>query len=155
MDVYSKLYDITQENMKKGGQELVFTKAAFLFSTKCQAGKADLFQLMELDNQSFFQAAFVGFFYRIPDEGAMDRWNRECGLDKEEFQEKVIRSLTGSEEFRDKRVKLYHNIYSTNSLVRHSQDHISTSSYYMDRLYHIYRHLPGFLKVIAKKILKK
>lgn len=155
MDVYSKLYDITQENMKDAGEELVFTKDAFLFSTKCQAGKADLFQLMDMDNQSFFQAAFVGLFYRIPDEGAMERWNRECFLEKEEFQQKVIRSLTNSDEFRDKRVKLSNNIYSTHSFVRQNEGQVTTSNYYMDRLYNIYRHLPGFLKAIAKKIIKK
>ena len=106
LEVYQKLYKITEKNLKNTGKQMDFTEATFLHGAKGKRGEADMLELAKLDNPSFIQSCYVSLFYRIPDEGAAKRWEREYGLSRLEFQKKVVKALTNSQEFLDKRVVL-------------------------------------------------
>lgn len=158
---YQTLYRIAEENMKRSGKSMDFTENAFLQGVRNKRGEADLLELVNLDNPSFIQSCYVSFFYRIPDEGAAKRWEREYGLSNQEFQKKVVKSLTNSQEFLDKKVVLKNNIYSDNHTVNYIvncnitvQDNTNMleTNQAMNRLYGYYKKLPKFLKTIIRRI---
>lgn len=164
LEVYQNLYRITEKNMKKNEKKIDFTEATFLHGTKGRRGVADMLELAKLDNPSFIQSCYVSFFYRIPDEGAAKRWEREYGMNNADFQKKVVKSLTNSQEFLDKKVVLKNNIYSENHMVNYqievkTDNAVGTNQEInqgvnlgINRLYGYYKKLPKPIKTIIRRI---
>lgn len=157
MDIYDKLYEETQHNLTAAGKEMEFTKDAFLKSTTIKSGMVNLLKLRSLDNQSFYQAAYVALFYRIPDASATSKWKNECHLDNEEFQKKLVHSLLNSEEYLSKKVKVYNNIYSPCHIQQKNYNYTKPKklNYFIEHIYPIYVRMPNTFKKMMKKIFKK
>ena len=175
LEIYQNLYRITEKNMEKNQMKMDFTEDAFLHGTKGKRGEADMLELAKLDNPSFIQSCYVSFFYRIPDEGAAKRWEREYGMNRVDFQKKVVKSLTNSQEFLDKKVVLKNNIYSDKHIVNYQiqvaelkentsnkeedvskvnmiETSIMETNLGINRLYGYYKKLPKPMKTVIRRI---
>ena len=111
-DIYGKLYDISRLNMDRAGREMPLRKDVFIFFTQNKSGEMDLSLTENMDNESFLQAASLGMLLRIPDEKLYDNWSDKFGLPRFEFRKQVMRTFTGAQEFKNKGVIVYNNIYS-------------------------------------------
>lgn len=162
-NVYGKLYDVANENLKNAGGEFEYSREAFIFSTQCIPGKADLLQMNDMDNMSFVQSLYLAFFFRTCDTGAYARWNGEKNIPKEEFRKKTVSGLSRSGEFFDKKVRLINNIYSgtaeanravtVSSVPAQPSGAESPAEKAINKLYRFYKKFPKPIRGLIRKIL--
>lgn len=155
-EVYSTIYDITQRNLKNSGQNMIFTKETFLYSTKRNLKCVNAFDLIDFDKATFIQSLYIGFFFRTPEASARNSWAVLEDITVKEFQKRAFDSLSTSQEYMKNGTIICNNIFSE-STVKLGNLSTQTVNYnsYVEKLYGIYCKFPKSLKFIIKKILKK
>ena len=151
--VYGKLFDIAAGNMESAGKEMEIDRDAFLAVVHMDPHRADMLRLAGLTKRGFLQAAFTAMCHRYPDEGAIQGWSDQMGLEDLLFRRKLTESIRRSEEGIMKQVSIVHNLYSDGETERvHTM--VVTGYDKLDRLYKIYGKMPGWMKRLAKKIMR-
>lgn len=158
LKVYSDLYDLVESNMQNSDLDMFFSKDAYMKTIELNPKEVDILKLVELNNEGFIQAAYIGLLRRVPDEKAIQQWKlKSNNCSKREFQRMVINSIMKSDEFLYKGVIVRNNIYSENILqqqiILNQAD--DSPNLYMIKLYKIYHKLPNFIKKIARFIVNK
>ncbi|MCD7964806.1 MAG: DUF4214 domain-containing protein, partial [Clostridiaceae bacterium] len=111
----------------------------------------------DLNSDVFLETAYMHLLKRVPDKETLNYWKkRKQSMTKESYQSAVIESIINSEEFAIKKVIVSNNIYCN---VKEKQRTIivntdSEINGYVERLVKVYRRMPSFLRILAKKILK-
>ena len=151
--VYGKLFDIAAGNMEAAGKKMEIDRDAFLAVVHMNPHKADMLRLSGLTKKGFVQASFAAMCHRYPDEGAIQGWHDQEGLEDLQYRRKLTEALRNSEEGIMKQVSLVHNLYSDGETEKvHTM--VVTGYDKLDRLYAVYEKLPGFMKRLAKKIMR-
>ncbi len=158
LNVYSKLYDIVETNMRENGLDMSFGKNAYLKTIELKPKDVDILNFIELCNEEFIQAAYIGLLRRIPDKKAVEQWRmRSNELSERDFQKAVINSLMKSEEFLFKGVIVHNNIYSENviqqQIVVDETDEMP--NLYVIKLTKLYHKMPRFIKDFARFFINK
>lgn len=155
-EVYEKIYDIAEKNMERAGQKMIFTKDAFLFSTKRDLQYIDMLEVVDFDRAAFLECLYVGFFSRTPEETARNSWAELQNVSLQEYQKRVFQSLVSSQEFLKNGTIVCNNVYSLPT-VRMGATAVQTvnSNPYVEKLLKIYRKIPAPLRTIIKKMLGK
>lgn len=152
--VYQDLYDITKNNIEKAGMDMAFSRDAFLYSTKRDLKYVNAFDMPQYDNQSLLQVLYIAFFFRTPEENARINWGKLNDMPPRDFQEKVFKTLSSSQEFIKNGTIICNNMYCSPDIKISAA--ISTASNinpYINKLYNYYRKLPLPLKKIIKLIV--
>ncbi len=110
-EIYSRLYDVVQDNMKAAGRRFPYEKETFLCDVEAHPQKIDVSRYLELSNPAFMQAVHVAALKRLPEEKAVAFWERRYGEERERFQEEVLRSIAGSGTVAVNQIRLLHNPY--------------------------------------------
>ncbi|MCQ2490155.1 MAG: hypothetical protein MJ079_01015 [Ruminococcus sp.] len=155
-DVYSAVYDIVDENMKKSGGKLGISKELVLSTTRIKPGKVDILKLSrERNNETFVRKAYIFMLNRQIDDTALKAWKAQFKLPPEEFQRNVVGTIKQSEEFFQNQVRMYNNIYSENNSFGGKFADIGRTAGIpvSERMRKIYGKMPPFMKKTAKKIL--
>ncbi len=154
--IYSKLFDIVENNMEKNNMEMEFTKEAFLFQAEKTGNKVDMAKMLHFNNKAFFEASYLGLLDRFPDEQAVKNWNdRVNNLPKEEFQRILTTSIINSLEFRLKNIEVYNCIYGMKKYETGvSKQHVSSNvkMKFYDIGYKYYKRLPIKIKMVIRKL---
>jgi len=111
-EIYGKIYDITSENYSVTGRNLPYTRKAFLASMHRGSGEADLFDLLELENLDFMQAANCKLLIRAPYWEQLNEWGgRAASQDRTTFRKAVLKKFMNSGEYKFKGIMLRNNVY--------------------------------------------
>ena len=155
-DIYGKLYDIASSNVENAGQEMVFTRKAFLFSAKRDLRNVDIFDLLEDDRDTFLQAIYIGFLLRTPEEEARSYWKNIQLESDTEYKKKVLKSIMSSSEASKYGVVAVNNMLGGSVKDSESIKPIPDAEkyWYIDKLYGYYARLPLPLRRILKKVLR-
>lgn len=115
-DIYSAIYDITEENIKGSGGEFSVSKEAFKELTVIHPQDADVFLLSkEKNNRLFMEKSYIRLLKRLADTKAYENWGSRFSLPSCEFQRLLTMTIIASPEFAGKNVNAYNNIYSLNN----------------------------------------
>lgn len=157
-NIYSKLYDIIETNMQENGLTMSVGKGAYLKTMEIKPEDVNILNFIELDNEEFVQAAYIGLLRRVPDKKAIEDWKiRSNDYSKRDFQKTVINSLMKSDEFSFKGTIVRNNIYSENAI----QQQIVVSgadampNLYVMKLTKLYNKMPDFIKNFARFFINK
>lgn len=156
-EIYSKLYDVTSENMQNAGKEIPFTKDAFLYSAKRNLKVVDMLDLAEFDRATFLQALYIGFLFRTPEERARIDWGNVKLESTLEYQRRAFKSLSLAPEAVKNGVNITNNIFG-DPIVKIGMDQTSTTAvnyWYVEKLYGYYGKIPAPLRKILKSLLKR
>lgn len=163
-DIYSAIYDITEDNIEKAGQSFSVSKEAFTELSVIHPQNADIFLLSkEEDNKLFMEKSYIRLLKRLADIKAYENWEHRFSLPWNEFQRLLTMTLITSREFSEKNVNVYNNIYSLNNQykgdlarskkvlsVRKAEVYLKTHKI----LRKIYNRFPECIKKILRKMLK-
>ena len=156
-EIYSRIYDITSQNMLENDMELEYSRDVFLFATECPVGECDVLDMCDLDNMSFLEAAYVALFFRTADPSAYVSWKKHEDMYASDFRRKLLNSLAVSREFMDKSAILKNNIYSNKAELNRAYVQgsagFSSANKAVNKLYRIYKKFPNPIKKFIKKIL--
>lgn len=113
-DIYEKLYDTADNNMKKHSGDDIGNKKVFLFYCQNDPGQINILDFLNIDasNEEFVQLAFLAFLNRPIDDKTFLKWSEDFNLPQETFRKKVIKRVTCSDEAANTSKKFYDNIYS-------------------------------------------
>jgi hypothetical protein len=156
IDIYSALYDITDENMTKAGKKLDTSRELVLSLAAIKPGTVDILKLSrERNNDTFLKKAYIFMLNRQVDPYAVKVWKSQYKLPPEEFQHNVVSTIKNSQEFFNNQVRMFNNIYSENTSFGGSLSGIGRSAGITvpERLMKVYRKMPPFVKNAAKKVL--
>ena len=155
-DIYSALFDTAEDNMKKAGKDLGFTKDIVLTAALSEPCTANMLTLSrERDNDAFLKKAYVAMLGRQVDEPSLKAWQTQYKLPPEDFQRMVVGSIKNSDDFRSSNVRLYSNIYSENNCYGGNISGIGRSGGIplRERLVKVYRKLPAPVKSVIKTVM--
>lgn len=110
-EIYSRLYDVVQDNMKAAGGSFPYEKETFLCDVEAHPQEIDVSRYLELPNPVFMQAVHVAALKRLPEERIVTFWEQRYGEGREEFQEEVLRSIAGSSVVAINQIRMIHNPY--------------------------------------------
>lgn len=152
--IYEKIFDITNENLKLSGNEMPFTKEAFLYSTESQLGYVNIFDLLLYNKRTFLQCLYIALFYRTPEKMARENWGKLDHLNDFEFQQKAIQSLMASEEYIRNGVIIYNNPYTEPKIQigRESIEAVQMNPY-IKKLYNYYKKMPILIKKVIRRVV--
>ncbi len=160
-DIYSAIYDITEENIKNSGGEFSVSKEAFAELSVIHPQNADIFLLSkEENNKLFMEKSYILLLKRLADTKAYENWEHRFSLPCCEFQRLLIMTLITSGEFAGKNVNAYNNIYSLNNQYKGNLAEskkllsVKKAELYL-RTYRILRKVYNKFPECIKKILRK
>lgn len=110
-EIYSRLYDVVQDNMEAAGGNFSYEKATFLCDVEAHPQEIDVSRYLELPNPVFMQAVHVAALKRLPEERIVTFWEQRYGEGREQFQEEVLRSIAGSSVMAINQIRMIHNPY--------------------------------------------
>lgn len=152
--VYQDIYAITKTNLEKAGMEMIFSEDAFLYSTKRDLKYVNAFDMPQYDNTTLLQVLYIAFFMRTPEESARISWGKLNQMPPREFQIKLFKTLSSSQEFLRNGTIICNNLYcsSENKIAAATSMSVNINPY-INKLYNYYRKLPLSLKKAIKFIL--
>lgn len=156
IDVYSKIFDITNQNMKDAGKSFNVSKSAYLHLSKDNPQSVDIFELsQEDDNAVFLEKAYISFLKRLSDDTAYKNWSGRFSLPKHEFQRLLTITMINAPEFNSTQVRAYNNIYSQRNMFGGNVAKVQQSNglNMPEKLLKFYRKQPEFMKKIERKIM--
>ncbi|MBP0963768.1 MAG: hypothetical protein J5999_00560 [Oscillospiraceae bacterium] len=164
-NIYSALYDITQENIREAGGEFSVSKEAFAELSTIHPQAANIFHISRTNsNKLFLEKAYIHLLKRFADESAYRNWEGRFSLFPCQFQRLLTMTLITSDEFSNKNVKVYDNFYSihnqyggdpSNSKKAVEVKKSEIKLHINNRLRKIYNRLPEAVKKVLRKILKR
>lgn len=155
-DVYEKIYDIVENNILDQGGDFTYTKAAFLFEANRECNELDFLKLLKLNNQEFFEAAYLGMLGRLPDDGAYKSWDHHIkNMASQAFQERLTKSILSSNEFKLKGIVIKNCIYALNSVDNNIHGSVNSKIAIYSILHKVYKKLPLKIRLIIRRILGK
>lgn len=156
IDIYSKIFDITSDNMKNVNKSFNVSKEAYLHLSKDNPQSVDIFELyQENDNALFLEKAYISFLKRLSDDTAYKNWSGRFSLPKQEFQRLLTITMINAPEFNNAQVRAYNNIYSQRNIFGGNIANVkkSTGMNMPEKLLKFYRNQPEFMKKIERKIM--
>lgn len=156
IDIYSKIFDITSDNMKNVNKSFNVSKEAYLHLSKDNPQSVDIFELyQEDDNALFLEKAYISFLKRLSDDTAYKNWSGRFSLPKQEFQRLLTITMINAPEFNNTQVRAYNNIYSQRNIFGGNIANVkkSTGMNMPEKLLKFYRNQPEFMKKIERKIM--
>lgn len=109
--MYEKLYDVVASNYLNAGKEIKYLKSTYL----CDVGKhpqvINVSEYIYLPNVEFAQAIFVTTFRRLPEGKECSEWNQMYGLEKEEFQKRILKQVVNSSVVAINKIQFVNNPY--------------------------------------------
>lgn len=111
---YDRLYNLTEENMKKSGNEMPFSKFALNTLASNQSENIDITALINsgCTPSEFIEAVFLSFFQVMPNESDYEYWlNDEKTRGREAFVNTLINYARESQSRIDKGVRLMYSPY--------------------------------------------
>ena len=156
IELYSKVFDIMNENMKAAGEEFSYTKEAFLYSAKRDLKTVDMLELEGMSKKGFIEALCIGILFRLPRE---DKVNEDTDADESdwEYKKRKLEHIVGSSEAYNKGVAITNNIFK-DFITRIGRNPVKVAPgyfRYIDKLYNFYYKLPSPVKSVVKKLLKR
>ena len=107
IDIYSAIYKVTDENMRKSGSTLAFSEKEAAFFYENNPAVADLDELRKFeDNETFAEMAYISLLKRRIDNNLRLVWSNRLWLPASVFQDCVINQIIYSKEFTEKNVQL-------------------------------------------------
>lgn len=160
IELYSKVFDIMNENMKAAGEEFSYTKEAFLYSAKRDLKTVDILELEGMSKKGFTEALCVGFLFRLlgEDEEGEDM-DADVDADESdwEYKKRKLEFIAGSPEAYTKAAVITNNIFK-DPITRIGRNPVRVEPgyfRYLDKLYNFYYKLPAPVKSVVKKLLKR
>jgi hypothetical protein len=156
LEIYSKIFDITSENMQKANHSFTVSKDAYLHLSADNPQSVDVFKLSEEDsNEKYLEKAYISFLKRLSDETAYKNWSGRFSLPKHEFQRLLTITMINATEFNNTQVRAYNNIYSQRNAFGGNVSNVQKSNgmNMPDKLLKFYRNQPEFMKKIERKIM--
>lgn len=117
MDLYKKIYNLADENMKKNGKRLSCSYLTFASRIGVAPDVVDISEFDGLTNEEIFFAAYLRCLDRMPEEGAWSLYNRlteVCKHTESSFQLELLSVISESEEFKGNYKKIT-GLYDTQS----------------------------------------
>lgn len=164
-NIYSSIYDITNENILLSGKEFAVPKEAFMELCIMHPQNADIYILSkEENNKLFMEKSYIRLLKRLADDRAYENWSGRFNMQCDEFQRLMTMTLVTSAEFAKTDVKAFNNFYS-----QHNQygGRLSKSKMAIDvkksefkiKMYNslrkVYNKLPEGAKRFLRKTLKR
>ena len=151
--VYAAIYDQVAHTLAASGQQLPYTKEAFLHTTEDDPDSVDILELSrQKDNAQFLKEAYSRILKRTIDESALQAWESSLVLPPEEFQAMVVHTIVSSEEFHAARVRIYNNIYPLHTAFTGAPPAGSPVTM-PEKLMRLYRKMPAPMKKAARKMM--
>lgn len=149
--ICTHLFDIANENMQQSGNAFTHPKAAFLYYTRNNPHKVDIFELMKepATNEEFVEIAYLAILNRPIDAEAQKNWRKQLHMPQKQFRALVIQRLTGSPEADVCHKRIYNNIYA----VQHRRKGQGTVGFLVQKLLPLYRKMPDGMKKRIRKIM--
>jgi len=110
-EIYGKIYDFVAENLEAAGQVPEYRKSTFLCDVGSDPDEVDVRKYLELPNDSFMEAVYVGALKRLPDERTTAFWKQREAEARETFQREVLQSIAGSSVVAINHISLTNNPY--------------------------------------------
>lgn len=111
MDIYSKLFDIVDDNMKTAGKQFQYKKNTFLHNINRDPQVVDVADFLSLSNEDFFQAVFVASYKRLPEERELAEWEAKFTNEKEAFQKEFLSHISRGSAVAINQIKFINNPY--------------------------------------------
>lgn len=111
LEVYERLYDVVQGNMRAAGQDFPYARETFICEVGAHPQEVDVARYLELPNPLFLQTVYAAALKRLPEEKTERAWARRYGEPEERFREEVLRNVAGSSVVAINRIRLVHNPY--------------------------------------------
>ncbi len=150
-NVYEKIFDISNKNMQKSGNNFVHPKSAFLCYTKLDPHKVDLIELFRIkaDNPEFLDIAYINLLNRPVDPEAYQSWKKHFNMPEQHFRRLVIKRLVTSKEANVCHKRIYNNIF-----VKQKKSHKdSLKGKALQKLMPVYKKLPESIKAPIRKLV--
>lgn len=150
-----RIYQLADTRMQSAGGTMPCSEALFAALAVQAPDAVDYPALAALENADFLEAAFLLLLTRPVDEGTKNAWQpRIAGLQKEEFQTAVLRSVLRSAEYQQHQIPLLRCPLPVTEAT--PQISVQVAPQQMpERLVRVYRKLPAPMKKLAKKLAGK
>ncbi len=112
-NIYSQIYDITQENLQKSGLSMSTHKETLMASLNLRPDATDLSLMYDIPRDKYIQALFYLTFKRWPADDETEKMD-DGSLDDEEFKKTALKSVYESTERRIKKSVVYNYVDYTN-----------------------------------------
>ena len=122
---YKKLYELTDDNMRKAGKTMGFSETALMACAERAAEITDVTELLNMNcsDEEFIEAASIAFFNCLPSEQDRERWSTMAQqLSREEFLRAVTEEAVDSQTRKDKGIRVKYNPFTTAELPQQSEE---------------------------------
>ena len=122
---YKKLYELTDDNMRKSGKTMGFSETALMACAERAAELTDVTELLNMNcsDEEFIEAASIAFFNCLPSEQDRERWSTMAQqLSREEFLRAVTEEAVDSQTRRDKGIRVIFNPFTTAEMPQQSEE---------------------------------
>lgn len=149
-NIYSKLYNISHENIKKNGQDFKIPKRIYLYNAEVDPTCLDILDLLEIEatNEEFIQILYLAVLNRVIDPKAYKSYSGIFNLSQKDFRKTAIKRITSSEEYIKKNKLVQNNIYGD---TQNYVNIIPKPSLFFKLAYNAYHKLPEPIKNIIRK----
>lgn len=109
--IYSKLYDIVEEELSNVERQLPCSKTVYMMMTEQEPGVCNELAMQKLENEEFFQMAFISLLRRLPDEDSKRIW--QYNIEKKDlvsFRTVLLDTLASSGEAISKGTRVINNV---------------------------------------------
>lgn len=140
LEVYNKLFQISENNMINSGNEVNISKEAFLAVVGEPALMTNIVKIWKLPKLAYLQALYALALRRLPDEGMVEICKIDTQSDNE-YKREITESVRHSQEFREKQARIYNNVFSTHKNLP------TVTTYFVEypllnKIYVMYRKIP-------------
>lgn len=151
LDVYGKIYDMTEHYMSELEVQIPYSKAVFLTSIAHKANEVDVNRWIHFEGEDFINAAYLQLLKRFPTKQDLIYWERQS-----DYKEKLIVTIVNSMEFIRLRIRVLNMPYQidirNNKLKRKLYG--DTAEWLQKQWYFkLYISCPSGIKRIAKKVI--
>ena len=150
-NIYDKIFNITEENMRKSGEKFTHPKSAFLCYTEFDPHKVDLIELFKIkaSNPEFLDIAYINLLNRPVDPEAYQSWKKNFNMPEKQFRRLVIKRLVTTKEASVSHKRIYNNIFVKNKSKSQKDTFRSRA---MQKLMPVYKKLPESIKAPIRKL---
>lgn len=158
-----KLYNLIADRLEEQGERMPCTLESLYVYAEEPRADIDYLKIINLDNQSFFDACYVLAFNTYPPAHYNEHWKEDIeNLSREEFQRKFINSFVCLRDFGTKHIRLRNCIYleeQKNKQYEQEKSELTTRIKIKDWIYKtfkpIYTKMPALVKRMLKSIYSK
>ncbi len=152
LSIYSKLYDVTEENLSGTGVDMETCKDTFMKVLQVRPEQTDLSMMYDVPTDKYVQVMYSLVLKRLVTEEEVDNWNARHFNSEQEFKDEVMKAVVSFTE-RNRKKSVISNYVDPSEEVNYSAGKIKKK--FRKIIIKIKALIPLKIKVALKKVYLK